>query len=59
MVPNNYIDFDITISLKKNTREYRRGNQKKKLATQDKEILNKNTTQYMLDTTIHKQTQIT
>ena len=59
MVPNSYIDFDITISLKKNTREYRRGNQKKKLATQDKEILNKNTTQYMLDTTIHKQTQIT
>ena len=27
--------------------------------TQDKEKQNKNTTQYVLDTTIHKQTQIT
>jgi hypothetical protein len=29
------------------------------LGTQDEDKQNKNTTQYMLDTTIHKQTQIT
>jgi hypothetical protein len=29
------------------------------LGTQDKEKQNKNTTQFVLDTTIHKQTQIT
>ena len=29
------------------------------LGTQDKETQNKNTTQYVLDTTIRKQTQIT
>jgi hypothetical protein len=51
---------------KKNVREYRRGNQKWTIhrnwqhrvhKTQDKQ--NKHTTQYMLDTTMHKQTKIT
>ena len=47
-----------------NVREYRRGNTKKNnpenLATQvTKDETNQNTTQYMLDTTIRKQTQIT
>jgi hypothetical protein len=31
----------------------------KTLGTQDEEKQNKNTTQYVLDTTIHKQTQTT
>jgi len=47
-----------------NGREYRRGNQKwtilrklQQLGTQDENKQNKNTAQYVLDTTIHKQTQ--
>jgi hypothetical protein len=47
-------------------REYRRGNKKidnpEKLATQGtqgKDKQNKNTTQYVLNTTMHKKTQIT
>ena len=49
-----------------NVREYRRGNTKmdnpEKVTTQDtqdKEKHNKNATQYVLDTSVHKQTQIT
>jgi hypothetical protein len=49
-----------------NVREYRRGNQKldnpEKLetyGTQDEEKQNKNTTQYVLDTTMRKHTHIT
>jgi hypothetical protein len=34
-------------------------NNPENLATQDEEKQNKNTTQYVLDTTIRKQTQIT
>ena len=46
-----------------NVREYRRGNKKRTIqrnwqtGTQDEEKQNKNTTQYVLDTTIRKQTQ--
>ena len=42
-------------------REYRKGNQEKLATqvTQDEEKQNKNTTQYVLDTTIGNQTQIT
>ena len=50
------------ISKKLNVREYRKGNQKiiiQRNWQQEKEKQNKNTTQYVLDTTIHKQTQIT
>jgi hypothetical protein len=44
-----------------NVREYRRGNQKRTIQInwqhrQDEEIQNKNTTQYVLDTTMRKQT---
>jgi hypothetical protein len=45
-------------------REYRRDNQKRKIqkhtiyGTQDEEKQNKNTKQYVLDTTLRKQTQI-
>jgi len=49
-----------------NVREYRRGNQKwtiqrnwQHCGTQDEEKQNRNTTQYELDTTMSKQTQIT
>ena len=49
-----------------NVREYRRGNQKRKIqrnwqhrGTQDEEKQAKTTAQYVLDTTVHKQTQIT
>ena len=49
----------------KNDREYRKGQSEmgnpEKLTTQgtqDEEIQNKGTTQYVLDTTVHKQTQI-
>jgi len=51
-----------------NVRENRRGNQEWTIQrnwkhwvhkTQDEDKQNKNTTQYALDTTIHKQTQIT
>jgi hypothetical protein len=47
--------------VKINVREYRRGNQKKTIQInwqQDEQKQNKNTTQYVLDTTIRKQTQI-
>ena len=45
-----------------NVREYRRDNQKKTIQInwqhrQDEEIQNKNTTQYVLDTTMRKQTK--
>ena len=62
---NNYFKI-ISVSRIKNVREYRRDNQKtdnaEKLVTQDtqaKEKQIKDTTQYVLDTTIRKQTQIT
>ena len=45
-----------------NVREYRRDTQKWKLSTkgtQNEEKQNKNTTQYVLDSTIRKQTQKT
>ena len=43
-----------------NVRKYRRGNQKwTTYGTQDEDKQIKNTTQYVLDTTIRKQTQIT
>ena len=46
-----------------NVREYRRGNQKwtiqRNWQQDDKKNQNKNTTQYVLDNTIRKQTQIT
>ena len=48
-----------------NVREFRRGNQKWttqinwQQGTQDEEKENKNTTQYVLDTTVRKQTRIT
>ena len=43
-----------------NVRQYRRGNQKWTVSEkQDDEKQNKNTTQYVLDTTMRKQTQIT
>ena len=51
----------ITLTL---LREYRRDNQKRKIqkqtiyGTQDEEKQNKNTKQYVLDTTLRKQTQI-
>jgi hypothetical protein len=43
-----------------NVRQYRRANQKWTVSEkQDDEKQNKNTTQYVLDTTMRKQTQIT
>ena len=44
-----------------NVREYRRGNQKWTIQRnwQHEEKQNKNKAQYVLDTTMHKQTQIT
>jgi len=48
-----FIEFGLQI----NVGEYRRGNQKWTIQDEDKQ--NKNTTQYVLDTTIRKHTQIT
>ena len=54
IVTSTYSEINVT--------EYRRGNQngqsRETQATQDKDKQNKNTTQYVLDTTIRKQTKI-
>ena len=44
--------------MKTNVRKYRRDNPEK-LTTQDEKKQNENTTQYVLDTAINRQTQIT
>jgi hypothetical protein len=55
-------NLDVFGGSKKNVREHRRGNQKWKIQRnwqQDEENQNKNKTQYVLNITMHKQTQIT
>ena len=55
----------LTVTVYLNVRKYRRGNHKWTVQrnwqhrVQDKGTQNKNTTQYVLDTTMRKQTQIT
>ena len=66
LIPNWKIKYWKSNLQNINVREYRRGNQEKenpkKLAiqgTQDEEKQSKNTTQYVVDITMRKQTQIT
>jgi hypothetical protein len=60
----NFIKIFIFETIEQNVKKYRRGNQQWTIQrnwqhTQDENKQNKHTTQYVLDTTMRKQTQVT